>query len=140
MSGPAAFDRHDGAGDRGRIVRGQEQAKRRDLGYGHELLGRLGGQEHILDDLLFGDPARLGGVRYLLFDQRGEHVSGANRIDGDALLGNFQRDRLGQAGDAVLGGDIGGFIGEATRAWADATLMMRPHLRSFIACSARRIV
>ena len=42
---------------------------------------------------------------------RPQHRPGRDRVHGDALLGHFQRHRLGKAGDAVLGGDVGRFVG-----------------------------
>ena len=68
------------------------------------------GQQHVADDFLLRDATRLRGVGNLLFDQRRQHVAGAHRVDGDAGLGHFQRHRLGEAGHAVLGGDIGRLV------------------------------
>ena len=52
-------------------------------------------------------PARLHGVGDLLLDQRRPDVAGADAVDGDAVGRDFERHRLGQAGDAVLGRDVG---------------------------------
>ena len=67
----------------------------------------LGREQHVADHLLAADAARLGGVADLVLDQRRPHVAGADRVAGDVVLGAFERDRLGQADHAVLGGDVG---------------------------------
>ncbi len=74
---------------------------------GHELLGRLGGQDHVLHHRLFRYAARLGLVGDLGLDQGGLHEAGADGVAGDAVLGHLEGDGLGQAHDAVLGRDIG---------------------------------
>ena len=56
---------------------------------------------------LLADAARLGGLRDLLLHERRQHVAGADRIAGDAVLGSLERHRLGEAEDAVLGRDVG---------------------------------
>jgi hypothetical protein len=62
---------------------------------------------------LLGDAARLGRVGDLLLHERSPHVAGADRIDRDPMLGDLERDRLGQPGNAVLGRDVRGL--ERTR-------------------------
>src|ERR1700759_4421933 len=52
LRGPATVDGVVRAGDLGGIVAAKEQRKRCDLVRGDELLGRLGRQQHVLDDLL----------------------------------------------------------------------------------------
>ena len=48
--------------------------------------------------------------RQLALDQRRADVAGADGGGGDAGLGAFQRERLDQPEDAVLGGDVGGLV------------------------------
>src|SRR5262245_47333811 len=106
VRGPAAVDRQHRAGNRGRFVGAQERGQRSDLLDRDELARRLCREQHIAHDLLFGNAARLRGVRDLLFDERRTHVSRADRVHRDALLGDFERDCLGESRDAVLRGDI----------------------------------
>src|SRR6185437_2920084 len=70
LRGPAAVDREVGAGDLRRVIAAQEQRQSRDLLRGDELLGRLGFEENVVDDLFLGHVARLHGVRNLMLDQR----------------------------------------------------------------------
>ena len=60
-----------------------------------------------MDDRFAGNPVRPGLAVDLGLDQRRVDVAGADRIAGDAFFGGLQRCDLGQADDAVLGGDIG---------------------------------
>ena len=69
-----------------------------------------------LIDLLLRDAARLGRLGDLLLHQRREHVAGADGVGGDAVLGRLQRHRLGQADEAVLGGDVGRLEGRCDQA------------------------
>ena len=64
-------------------------------------------EEHVADDRVAGDVVRLRLIVDLLLDQRRPDIAGADRVGGDAVLGAFQRDHLGEADHAVLGGDIG---------------------------------
>jgi hypothetical protein len=73
-------------------------------------LGRLGLQKHIFLDLFLGHVPCFHRVRDLSFNQRRPDITWADRIHGDALLGHFKRDSFGQAGNAVLGGNVSGFI------------------------------
>ena len=126
--------------DRG-LVAAQEQRQRRDLLGRDEALGRLGGEQHVVHHLLAGQAARLHRVGDLVLDQRRPDIAGRDAIDGDAVARRLQRDRLGEAGDAVLGGDIGRLVGARRRGCArDAVLMIRPQPLACIAGSARRVV
>src|SRR5688572_28115641 len=107
VGSPTALDRQDAARDRSGFVRAEEGGERRHFLHGDELLGRLRGEQHVAYDLLIRNAARPGGVRNLLFDERREHVARAQRVDGDALFRDLERHGLGEAGDAVLRGDIG---------------------------------
>ena len=73
------------------------------------MLGGLGQQHHIIDDLLFGHVARFHCGGNLLFHQRRPDIAGRNAIYRYAKSGQFQRGGFGQAGNAMLGRDIGGF-------------------------------
>ena len=46
----------------------------------------------------------------LLFHQRREHKAGANRIDSNACLGEFQRDRLAESHHAMFRRDVGRLV------------------------------
>src|SRR3546814_17727368 len=46
-------------------------------------------------------------IGYLLFHERRPHIAGADAVGGDARRREFERDRLGEAGQPVLGGHIG---------------------------------
>ena len=59
--------------------------------------------------------ACLHGVRDLFLDERRPDVAGANTVAGDLRLGEFEYHGLGQAGDAVLGRDIGSGACERSR-------------------------
>ena len=122
--------------------RAAEKAHERgDFFDGDELARRLRGEQDVAHDLVFADAARARRVWDLLLHQRRQHVAGADGVAGDVLLGHFEGDGLGQAGDAVLGRDIGADLnGEATSACAEATLTMRPKPWRFIAGSAWRMV
>src|SRR5882724_7770617 len=61
----------------------------------------------VMDDSFAGNPVRFGLAVDLRLDQRRVDIAGADRVAGDALFGRLQRRDLGQADDAVLGGDIG---------------------------------
>ena len=52
-------------------------------------------------------PRALRGGRDLLLHQRRQHITRAHRVDRDAGFGDFERHRLGEAGDAVFGRDVG---------------------------------
>ena len=68
--------------------------------------------EHdVVDDLLAGEAARLHGVGDLPLDERRPHIAGADAVDGDAVRRELERHGLGEAGDAVLGRDVGGLEG-----------------------------
>ena len=53
----------------------------------------------------------LGLIIDLVFDQRRQHITGVDRVDGDVGLGDFQGDRFCQPHDPVLGHDIGRLVG-----------------------------
>src|SRR5579859_7295969 len=101
LRGPAAVDREIGAGDLRSIVAAEVQRQGSDLVRGDELLGRLRGEQHVLDDLLLGHVARLHRLRDLMLDQRGPDIAGRDAVAGDLELRKLERDRLGEAGDAV---------------------------------------
>ena len=98
------------------LVAAQEQRERGDFLGRDEALGRLGGEQHVVHHLLAGQAARLHRVGDLVLDQRRPDIAGRDAIDGDAVARRLQRDRLGEAGDAVLGGDIGGLVGPGDEA------------------------
>src|SRR3984957_5731777 len=108
LRGPAAVDREIGAGDRLRHVGAKIDGEARHFFDGDEFLGRLRRQNHVALDLFFGYAARFRGIRYLLLDQRGPYITGADAVAGHAEGGKLERDSLGQTGNAMLGGDIGG--------------------------------
>ena len=76
----------------------------------------------------------------LRFDKRRIDIAGADGVAGDALLGSFESDNLGQANDPVLDGHIRRLDGEPTKPCADAMLIILPHLFLSIAGNARRLV
>jgi hypothetical protein len=101
----------------------------------HETLGRLRREQHIGHHLLLGDAACFCLLRNLLLHQRRHHIAGAHCIDGDAVFGNFERCRLGEAGNAVLGGDIGRLEGRRDQRMGrgdidDAAPALRLHMRN----------
>jgi hypothetical protein len=77
--------------------------------------------------------AELGGQRAdLRLGQRGAHEARADRVAGDVHLRHLQRHRLGEADDAVLGGDISGLEGARHQAVGggdvdDAAMPPRAH-------------
>ncbi len=85
----------------------QEHGQRAEFLCGDELACRLRVQQHVADDLLLGEIARLRRLRDLLLDQRRQHVAGADGVDGDAVLGGFERHGLGEPQNAMLGRDVG---------------------------------
>src|ERR1700757_4377718 len=107
MRSPAAVDRNDRAGDRRGFVTAEERDQGGDFLDGDETLGRLRGEEHVAHHRLLADATRPGLLRYLRLDEWREHIAGTDGVDGDPVLGRLERRRLGQAGDTMLGGDIG---------------------------------
>src|SRR6185312_17535718 len=106
LRGPAAVDRVGRAGDGRRRVGREEYGERADaLGLGevvHRLL--LGHQRDLgLVEALAG---LLGARLDLLGDQRRQHPAGADGVAGDAVIRRLHGDHLGQADEAVLGGDV----------------------------------
>ncbi len=63
---------------------------------------------------------RAAGLRHDRLDRalqhRRQHVAGADGVDGDAGLRGLERERAGQADDAVLGGAVAGDVGVALEA------------------------
>src|ERR1700756_2330338 len=102
LSGPSAVDRQIGSGDLGGGIGAEVDGKRGHLLDGDEFLGRLRLEENVVLDLFGRHVARLHRVRDLLFDQRGPDIAGADAIRGDAEGRDFERDRLGEAGESVL--------------------------------------
>ena len=102
LCGPAAVDRVIGAGDLGGVVAAEKQRERRHLVRGHELLGWLRFQQHVVDDLLLGQVACLHGFRDLVLDQRRPDIAGRDAVAGDPVGRKLQRNRLGQTNIAVL--------------------------------------
>ena len=72
------------------VKTGEERGERRHFLHGDEFPGRLRGEQHVALDLLLGDAARPGGLRDLPLDQRRPDIARADRVRGDALLGDFQ--------------------------------------------------
>ncbi len=64
-------------------------------------------QHHFLDHVFLGNAQALGLFRDLLVHQRRTHETGANHVGADLVLGTFLGHDLGQADQAVLGGDVG---------------------------------
>ena len=59
-------------------------------------------------DLALGHAARFGIVSGICFSTSGvEHLARADGVAGDAEVRGLERDGLGQADEAVLGGDVG---------------------------------
>ena len=73
-----------------------------------EALGRLGGEKHVVDDLLAGQAAGGHGVGDLPLDQRRPDIARADAVDRHARGGQLQGGGLRQAVEPVLGGDVGG--------------------------------
>src|SRR3984893_6268877 len=96
LRGPAAVDREVGAGDWGGVVAAEKQGEGCDLLGGDELLGRLRGQQHVVDYLLLGQVARLHGLRNLVLDQRRPDITRADAVAGDLEGRKLQRHRLGE--------------------------------------------
>ena len=82
---------------------------------GEALVGLLR-QKHVADDFLARDPVDLRLIVDLRFDQGRQDVAGTDGVAGDRLLRHFQRHRLGEADDAVLGRDIGRLEGRGDEA------------------------
>ncbi len=76
-----------------------------------QFLGGLALEHDLLDHRFPVHVVFLHGVGNLCLDQGRQHVARADRVGGDRLLGGLQCGGLGQADDAVLGGDIGAFVG-----------------------------
>src|SRR5690348_12852877 len=108
LSGPPTVDRKICAGDRFGGIRAKIDGKVGDLVDGDEFFRRLCRQQDVALDLFFGEAAGFRGIRYLFFNERRPYVARTDAIAGDAEGRSFERDRLGQAGKAVLGGDISG--------------------------------
>src|SRR5258708_326694 len=83
---PSAVDRQRRARHRRGGAAAQEHRQRADLLRGHELARGLGMQEHVLDDLLLRDAARLGRLRDLLLHEGRQHVARAYGVGCDAML------------------------------------------------------
>src|SRR3984957_2443254 len=108
LRGPTAVDRYVGAGDLGRRIRAEKDRQRRHLLDGDELLGGLRRQQHVVLDLLLGHVAGLHGFGNLLLDQRRPDIAGADAVGGGAERRQLERHRLGETGEPMLGGHIGG--------------------------------
>ena len=111
LCGPAAIDGEIRAVDLGGSGRAEETGEGSDFLGGDEFLGRLGGEEDICFHLFLGHAAGLGGIGNLAFDQGGEDIARADGVAAHAVDGAFQGRGLGEAGEAVLGSDIGGLEG-----------------------------
>ena len=94
LRGPAAIDREVGARHLGRGGGAQEHRDRRHLIDRDEFLGRLRLEEHVLDHLLLGEPARLHGVGDLALDERRPDVARRDAVRRDAVGGEFEGHRL----------------------------------------------
>ena len=73
----------------------RKTAKDAELFDGDELFGDLGGQENVADHSFLGDAARAGLIGNLFFNQRRQHVAGADGIASDAVLSGFEGDGAG---------------------------------------------
>src|ERR1700758_1578870 len=102
LGGPPTVDREVCAGDRPGRIRAKINREVGNLVDGDEFLSRLCRQQHVALDLFFGYAAGFRGVRNLLFNERRPHVTRTDAIAGDAEGRSFERDRLGQPGEAML--------------------------------------
>ena len=143
LGGPAAIDGDMGAVDRFCRIGGEEKRDGCHLVGADEFLGRLEFQHDIGFHLRFADAAGLGCVGDLLFDQRRQHIAGADRVGGDAVFGDLKRDGLRQAHDAVFCRHIGRLEGrgdEAVRGGDidDAAPALALHMRNGVADGVER--
>src|SRR5438105_13152030 len=111
LRGPAALDGQHGAGDRRGIVGAEKRGQRGHLLDGDEFLGRLRGEQHVADHVFMADAAGARGVGDLLLDERRQHITRADGVDGDAGFSDLERHRLREAGDAMFGRHIGRLVG-----------------------------
>ena len=136
---PTAFDGKRRACNGPCAVLAKKHGKSAKLFGRDKLVCRLRVQEDVVDDLLLGEHSGLRRLD-LLLDKRRQNIPRANRVDRNAILGKLQRCGLRQAQDAVLCRDIGGFEGGGDKRIAEAILMIRPQLRSFISGTTARMV
>ena len=59
----------------------------------------------------------LGLALDLRLDQRRIDIAGADRVAGEVSSRRLERRHLGETDKAVLGGDVGGFDGDADEPW-----------------------
>src|SRR5215469_8767366 len=104
--GPTAIDREVGPGDLRGSIRAKIDRKGSNLLHRHKLLGRLGGEQDVIDHLLAGEMPRRHGVRNLPLHQGRPNVARTDAIDRDAEGRKLERHGFGQPGKAVLGGHI----------------------------------
>src|SRR4029077_19578608 len=102
-------DGNRGPGNGCRIVGAQECCRRSDLLDLDEFLAWLTLQDDLGDYFVAWDFVYLGLILDLLLHQRSEYVARTDRIARYALACSFQRYRLGEAHQTVLGSDISGF-------------------------------
>src|SRR5689334_20338518 len=139
-SGPAPVHAEVRAGDRSGFVTAQEKRQRRDLFRSHEMLGRLGGEQHIVHDLLPGEVARLHRIRDLVLDELRPDIAWRDAVHRDTIAGSLQRYGLGEPGDAVFGGDIGTLVGRGHKAVRARRIDDASPFFDFMAGSASRVV
>src|SRR5436190_16174627 len=106
VRGPAPVDRQHRARDRSRCIGAQKCRELGDLLDGDELTRRLRREQDVAHDLLLGDSSRFRRVRDLLLDERRPDVARAYGVYGDSVLGDFERGRLSESCDSVLGCDV----------------------------------
>ena len=86
---------------------GEEQRRLGDILDGGEFAVDRVLQHHLLDHRVFRDAELLGLFGDLLVDQRRADEAGTDDVGADAVLGAFLGDHLGEADEAMLGGDVG---------------------------------
>ena len=100
---PTAIHVVIGACDIPRLMTAQEQRQSGQIFGLDKLLGRLAHQHHIVDHLFARHPACFHRIGDLILDQRRPDITGADAVCGNAMRRQFQRKRLGQPCNAVLG-------------------------------------
>jgi len=103
---PAAIDRNGSAVDLRCRIACEESGNGANLCGSDKFLRWLFVQHHFADHAFAVHVIGLHLVRYLRLDKRGQDIAGADGIGGDLCGCKFQRQRFGEADNAVLGGHI----------------------------------